>query len=853
MPAKIHDESVPKTQSTRHYLVELAKKSAVYAGNTIVKKYNENIILLPTFIQAVVKQEVNALTYVYGAMLFVSNSQEAYKVSEAVKFSSKEILKYTKQSVAATPYFIGNCMSSAEAPPIFSYSSQLARSYLVPVLLADYIYYSLENFFKPNDENTSSLVYYLSFAPYVLFSAYTILRTLQLQIHTNFLLMKLPDQFHKMKKNITEQGSSVCLNKCDRMGFTTGELRAIFLFWVRKLTVSGVKKIPYVGLIASPLQMMFLGLAMTEYRYISNKTCEEHRNINFEEYGEWFFTFGVLFQASIYFSTLAVDSLALLVKIICERYLGELFLLSPMLAVFNAMPKAVFEEYFGSVAMLFLVGLSYYVPLPTLVEKSTRSFYDLRTRSFTNWLMNEFTARLKSMMKNNDNSLSTNSTLDKFLSFLDESELLKPNSDRGRIWNWDKSVAATSRPSIIKFFKNKLKERLFSFALTAVKKSKNLKGAEHSYLHQATTFFVPSLFRDFQNDQIVLLYLPGVMVSVDRALSALINSRQLTSDIFNYTDKIDSICSKRAVQWGAWLLGIGVIPTVLTFEFMIDKGPKYLDDFLSGAKVVVGKLPLLIRSEVSPLLKILEGKINALKKNMKVIEVIKKEVSKPVLKELIGLLNDEDFLYKLGIFQGFLTDFLMQNKEGRQALGYNEIDSQEVFDELCFDSDEVANGFHNVEPVDEVQRSYIARLCEIPNTDGDFFDEETKEAFHQVGPADLAARSYSQQHCISPVTKCEFPGVKQSEEADCIVIADEDALLVTKPPVNPEAYAARLFRPATPVAGFEDDIPPGNSEEFKEKYSSARFMPAKKNDVLASVATFAATLSDKVLGKRNSF
>ncbi|MCX7124372.1 MAG: hypothetical protein NTU49_01195, partial [Gammaproteobacteria bacterium] len=133
MPAKIHDESVPKTQSTRHYLVELAKKSAVYAGNTIVKKYNENIILLPTFIQAVVKQEVNALTYVYGAMLFVSNSQEAYKVSEAVKFSSKEILKYTKQSVAATPYFIGNCMSSAEAPPIFSYSSQLARSYLLPV------------------------------------------------------------------------------------------------------------------------------------------------------------------------------------------------------------------------------------------------------------------------------------------------------------------------------------------------------------------------------------------------------------------------------------------------------------------------------------------------------------------------------------------------------------------------------------------------------------------------------------------------------------------------------------------------------------------------------------------------
>ncbi|MCX7120268.1 MAG: hypothetical protein NTZ67_00590 [Gammaproteobacteria bacterium] len=795
-------------------LFHLAKNTK----DTLIQQHHLKLNQLPLFVRLTIQQQEKLLLSLFASMLFAIQTEEVYKFSQSITRSTAKTMRYTKAAACETPHFIGDCLSNDHAPTLFTYSRQLAWRYFIPVFFTSYIYYFLENRLDTHKENLPPSFFWMAQSSLMLLSTglflFSTLRKIELQLHTTILLMKLPPIFRKMKilhdikkqldtgkmldaetqvdakkildikKSVINAHFSPCLTQCNQLKFLSGNARALLIFFIRELTVLSVKQIPYLGSIASYAQMSFSGLAMTEYRLGDH--CEEHRNKKFNEHGEWFFMFGLLFQLAIYATMTLIELLSFMPAIACERYLGKTFLLSGLAETFSFMPKTAYENYFNSIFMLFLVGLSYYVPFPKASEKASGPFFDFGTRAFTHFLIAGFSVQFKSMIENDGNAVTSDSALSKFLKFLDHCEFLTNKQTALIEGKTSSDIDSTPhyRPSLIKLARNKINRRASSFIYRHLKKIIQSAHPEQSsqstgfYFYAVNSFFTPLLFRDFFRDPIVLEYWPSLIISINNTLDALTSSRQLALDIFSYTREINAFCTKRSVQWGAWLLGIGAITQIFTYEFIMNNSPAYLDDFLYLYKKVASTIKY---NEA-------QRKVAVFKKNIAMIQKIIKELPSSSAQELFVLLQNENFLHKLAVLKSGLLGLLMKHEQGLASLGFAEVNAVEdpLLDvsNYFFPGDE-GDDFHTVESDDIKQRSYEERLCLFVTTDA-VFPESVKNAIQ---------RSHSEAECAWP-----------------------------------KKAGPQLFKPACSSDDeFVNDIPDGSSKEFREAYGDALGQPARES------------------------
>src|SRR3990167_1595886 len=753
-----------------------------------------------------------AAFYLYDWTLFLINTEEAYRISQSTISSTSKIVKYTKNAIFETPHFIGDCLSNDNAPKLFTYSGLLAINYLLPVFIANYTYSFLENKLESNQENLPSCITWLLQCSLMLLNftlfLFLSLRKFQLQLHTTILLMKLPPEFRRMKmlhdikkqldahklldaempvdlktirnikKSVIESHQSPCLTQCNQLKFIEGDIRAILIFFIRESTVWSIKKIPYIWPLAYYAQMSFSGLAMLEYRL--SDQCEEHRNKKFNAHGEWFFMFGLFLQATIFLSLALIQLFSFIPKIICERYLGNAFLLSGLAETFFVMPITAYENYFGSIIMLFLVGLSHYVPFPEPTEKASVPFFDFRTRRFTNFLVAGFKDEFKSAINDDNKPVNADNALPKILKLLNDCELLmkqKPDLVKIESSELTKTKSDLTRLSLIKLGRAKLRGVLASHIIEYNKKSTH---AINGYLNTLISFFVPDLFRNFSNDPVVSEYLPSLIIKVNGALDAMIASRQLALDIFEYTRTINEFCTQRAFVWGEWLLGISAFTQVFTYEFFMEKGPAYLDDLLLLYRKVATK-----QSYAQA-----ERKIAIFKKHMGMIKKIIKELPASAAQELFNLLHDEKFLSKLAILKSFLMDMLVTNEKGLASLGFDRIeavrDPRLDASDCYFPGETITSDFYQPEET--------RRLDSLTTTDAQFPDDTQKSMVEN------AHRVNTRSNTIP----------RSASAAACLWV---------------EETGLRLFKPTPDIDtdsenGFVADIPPGGSEDFRKLYGN---------------------------------
>jgi len=776
-----------------------------------------------------------AASYLYGWALFLGNTEEAYRISQSAVRSAKKIKEYATEAILETPHFIGDCMSNDYAPKLFTYSGLLAISYLVPVFLANYAYSFLQKKPESNQENLPSSITWILQNGLMLLNCvlflFSLLRKFQLQLHTTILLMKLPPEYRRMKtlhdikkrldankmldaetlvdskairdikNNVIESHQSPCLTQCNQLKFVEGDIRAILIFFIRELTVWIIKNIPYLfGLgnyaewlfwgLGGYVQMSFSGLAMLEYRL--SDQCEEHRNKKFNEHGEWFFMFGLLFQTTIFLSSVLIQLFSFIPKIINERYLGDTFLLSSITETFSAMPKTAYENYLASIVMLFLVGLSHYVPFPKPSEKSSGPFFDFGTRRLTNFLVAGFKEEFKSAINDDNKPVTADSTLNQILKLLDDCNLLinpKPELIKSKLLEIESPEATETkqdlpRTSLIKSGKAKLRAMLASRIIAHNKKSIS---PTNYYLNALIPFFVPNLFRNFSNDPIVSEYFPGLLISINGALDAMISSRQSALAIFEHTRMINAFCENRAVKWGAWFSGVSTLTDIFTYEFIMNKGPAYLDDFLYLYKKAAPKSYYLTA----------EKKVAILKKNILMIQKIIKELPPSSAQEIFKLLQDERFLDNLAILKSFLLDSLMANEIGLASLGYErvEVERNPLLDvsDCYFPGESSTSDFYKTKEKDQEERSFEERLCLFTTTEAIFPGDEEKSVaagFHRVDE------------------KCDtIP--RSASAAECLWVEDKKT-------------GSQLFKPASDTDSEDDfvGIPPGGSQDFREKFGA---------------------------------
>lgn len=736
-------------QATLSWYLNAGRFSVNATTNLMHKQYEHS----PRFLQLIFDQQWKALGLLYGAIVFLAKHKKTKNTYE----STRQIAQYGREALTALPHLLAYCVTDKNAPPIFSTSLRLMGDDFLPVFLATYLFYLTQHYYYTNKEKIPESLQFLLESSSLFFSStlfiFSLLRKIQFNVRSAVLLIEFPKAFYVMQ-NTTKIDNSVC-TPCNRLRFTKGEIRAVLLYVTRLYVLEFVRKTPWIGEpLAYFFRVMFTGQIIAEYHYASAGVCERHRLVNYQEYFELFFMFGLLHQASINVFTVAVSQSTLAVSILFEKMIGNVFLATPLLTVLANMPPSIYESIFSGISMFYLVGLAYYMPFPTPVEKTQRWFPDFGSRWFIETLMDFFIFSKKKELKQWVDSSNADIKSKNF----NAADEIKKRIDNRK-----------------EFFRQMFIVRWFQFTqsvLTSLNENAVFQRiSTKKYIKIPLHYFLPSVLRSKNavlTDRVLILYTPKILTDLKNAIISVKSFLPVVLKMIKLGKKIDAVFSNRAVRWtlsglSFFVPGVGfLLPTageILTADFIMNKAPLYIDDLL-GVCLFLNEKNIINEVEYD----VYKKQLCEYKKNIDMLRKLLNELPKAVIDDLLVWMRTPEFNQLLTRAICYLDSKIdMLVKIDRRRLN-----------ELGFDS------------VDRVQLESF----EYDQMD----DREVKALLEELGMKERAAEEpdYCDRSVQAFVPK-KLDGWDEVDSSECLL---KDVL-----PQSRALTAVNLCRKATCVAG----------------------------------------------------
>src|SRR3990167_2848863 len=394
-------------------------------------------------------------------------------------------------------------------------------------------------------------------------------------------------------------------------------------------------------------QIPFAGQMIAEYRYASANVCERHRWENYKEHFEMFLSLGLLHRLGTSGLALLASQLTMWVSMKLESYIGNIFLLTPMLQVFANLPSASYETFLGGILMFYLIGLTYYMPFPKTVKETERSSLDL-LRFWIEVQMDGTASKTKKILKD---ETSGHSSFRKWLKWAQE----------WIVWTCKK---IQNSPLVMSFI-------------------------HHPYVKAWVHFTLPTMLRSKMGaltDPVLVLYTPRMFAEIKNTLTSISSFHPILLKVVGIAQELDSIFSRSSVKWtlkglSFFIPKVGfILPAlgeILTADFIMNKAPKYLSDVLSICNWLHEKG--IVNDEIYD--KHIR-KIRGFEKDIHLLRKVLGELPKSVLDDFLAWIGTEEcrvWIAKSMVTLNALNDELTAgNKKKLKELGFESIDYDQV-------------------------------------------------------------------------------------------------------------------------------------------------------------------------------